>query len=238
MSSILHRLAARAMGSTNTLRSAGRLPYAAPRPLVNTVEIDRQDATLETASSTRRYMATEGAERTPMHKQRQSHTSPRMENDGQHLVNEIAPSPPGLLVAQSPTQEQPYADVIQTVAGETHVLPKGFETQIHVNHSATDPIVDEQRTPSLPDNTSPPSLLPLENVVQPPVANTGSMRRRDESRNSAWQSSVEETTEVHVSIGRIEVTAVHEAPPSKRQAPATPKTMTLDEYLARRRRET
>jgi len=129
MSSILHRLAARAMGSTNTLHSAGRLPYAAPRPLVNTVEIDRQAATLETASSTQRYMATEGAEQTPMHKQRQSHTSPRMENDGQHLVNEIAPSPPGLLVTQSPAERQPHTDVIQIVAGETHVLPKGFETR-------------------------------------------------------------------------------------------------------------
>jgi len=100
------------------------------------------------------------------------------------------------------------------------------------------PIVDDQLAPTLPDNTSPPLLLPLENVVQPPVLNTGSMRQHIEARNSAWQSSVEETTEVHVSIGRIEVTAVHEAAPSKRQTPAAPKTMTLDEYLARRRSET
>ena len=44
----------------------------------------------------------------------------------------------------------------------------------------------------------------------------------------------EETTEVHVNIGRIEVTAVQEAPPPRRPAPRTAKAMSLDEYLARR----
>jgi hypothetical protein len=51
------------------------------------------------------------------------------------------------------------------------------------------------------------------------------------------QAHIEETTEVHVSIGRIEVTAVHEAPPPKRQAPTSAKPMSLDEYLARRKKE-
>jgi hypothetical protein len=46
-----------------------------------------------------------------------------------------------------------------------------------------------------------------------------------------------EATEVHVHIGRIEVTATQEAEPARRKAPAGPKPMTLDEYLARRRSE-
>ena len=37
---------------------------------------------------------------------------------------------------------------------------------------------------------------------------------------AAWRTPVEETTEVHVSIGRIEVTAVHEAAPTPKRAPA------------------
>jgi hypothetical protein len=45
----------------------------------------------------------------------------------------------------------------------------------------------------------------------------------------------EETTEVHVSIGRIEVTAVHETPPPRLPPPRAAKPMSLDEYLARRR---
>lgn len=56
------------------------------------------------------------------------------------------------------------------------------------------------------------------------------------ARPSRPGAPVEETTEVRVSIGRIEITAVHEAPPS-RTAPKAGKgnpPMSLDEYLARR----
>jgi hypothetical protein len=52
--------------------------------------------------------------------------------------------------------------------------------------------------------------------------------------NVAAQAAADEPTEVHIHIGRIEVTAVHEAPaprtlPSRKQAP-----MSLDAYLAAR----
>jgi hypothetical protein len=47
-------------------------------------------------------------------------------------------------------------------------------------------------------------------------------------------AAVEEATEVHVNIGRIEVTAVHEAPPAKRAAPNRPAPMSLHDYLAKR----
>jgi hypothetical protein len=59
---------------------------------------------------------------------------------------------------------------------------------------------------------------------------SGAERRPGGSR----PATVEETTEVHVSIGRIEVTAVHEAPPPKRAAPRRPAPMSLDEYVATR----
>lgn len=45
---------------------------------------------------------------------------------------------------------------------------------------------------------------------------------------------VEEATEVHVSIGRIEVTAVHEPAPAKAAAPRRTAPMSLDDYLAKR----
>jgi hypothetical protein len=45
-----------------------------------------------------------------------------------------------------------------------------------------------------------------------------------------------QTVEVHVSIGRIELTAVPEAsPPARRAGPAKP-SLALHEYLARRQR--
>jgi hypothetical protein len=53
---------------------------------------------------------------------------------------------------------------------------------------------------------------------------------------SSWRAPVEETTEVHVSIGRIEVTAVHEAAPTPKRAPARgQRALSLEEYLARRK---
>lgn len=50
------------------------------------------------------------------------------------------------------------------------------------------------------------------------------------------RAGADETREVHVSIGTIEVTAVHEAPaPKPRRAPR-PQPMSLADYLARRER--
>jgi hypothetical protein len=43
-----------------------------------------------------------------------------------------------------------------------------------------------------------------------------------------------DSTEVHVSIGRIEVTAVTASPAPKRKTAASKKPMSLDEYLAKR----
>lgn len=48
--------------------------------------------------------------------------------------------------------------------------------------------------------------------------------------------SESEPTEIHVHIGRIEVTAVQEGPTKKPKASPGPKPMSLDEYLARRKR--
>jgi hypothetical protein len=44
----------------------------------------------------------------------------------------------------------------------------------------------------------------------------------------------QETTEVHVTIGRIELTAVHEPAPRQRRGTAAASSVTLNEYLAQR----
>lgn len=75
------------------------------------------------------------------------------------------------------------------------------------------------------------------------VSAAGSMTMRtnpagDRQRMTASDAMAgDQPAEVHVHIGRIEVTATQEAPPPKRRAAAAPKFMTLDEYLARRKRE-
>jgi hypothetical protein len=68
--------------------------------------------------------------------------------------------------------------------------------------------------------------------VRTPRAPTASASIDNQGRLSA--GSIEETTEVHISIGRIEVTAVHEPAPSKPAAARRNAPMSLDDYLAKR----
>ena len=89
---------------------------------------------------------------------------------------------------------------------------------------------------TFPDSNYPSPLLPLKNAARPAALNASAAAQRGEHGGSGRQGQVDEITEVHVSIGRIEVTAVHESPPPKRQAPTPAKPLSLDEYLARRGR--
>lgn len=77
----------------------------------------------------------------------------------------------------------------------------------------------------------PVPLLALSAPVSP--APTGTPFAVSPSRTASLPVA-SDSTEVHVTIGRIEITAVHEAPPAKRSSPAKAKPMSLDEYLARR----
>ncbi len=69
--------------------------------------------------------------------------------------------------------------------------------------------------------TYPPAIAP---VAQPRI-----VVDRTQSANTA------EPPEVHVHIGRIEVTAVEETAPPKKSRTAQPRTLPLGDYLARRR---
>jgi hypothetical protein len=52
----------------------------------------------------------------------------------------------------------------------------------------------------------------------------------------AHSAGSEEATEVHIHIGRIDVTTVHEAAPPRRAPAPTNSPMTLDAYFAKRGR--
>jgi hypothetical protein len=60
--------------------------------------------------------------------------------------------------------------------------------------------------------------------------------RRERTRQTFDRAALAEPTEVHVTIGRIEVTAMHAPAPPPRKAPDTRAPMSLDEYLARRQK--
>jgi hypothetical protein len=92
-------------------------------------------------------------------------------------------------------------------------------------------LVETTRAPALPPLVQPATRFVLQSALAsaPPAvpARTAGAHRLSAGGDAA---------EVHVSIGRIELTAVHEAaPPPRRAAPAR-KSVPLSEYLAQRQR--
>ena len=83
--------------------------------------------------------------------------------------------------------------------------------------------------PLMPRTARPAPLAP---VAQP------SARRflPSQGASSANAANGDDSTEVHIHIGRIDVTAVQEAPPPRRRAAAAPPPMSLEGYLAQRGR--
>ncbi len=241
MSGFLHRLAAQAMGSTNTLRSAVRTPYSAPLSPENRVVPDRQGPMLDITGNDRQHRGNSGAEWAPVSSQEQHHVNTYAEIGAQPRDNEVTPLSPEIFVApdtgfyakpdrpsglsSSAKEMLRQSSIEKTVAGEPPVLDDGIEMRIPGNNSTT-----------LTDSNYPSPLLPLKNAARPSALNVSAAAQRGEHGGSGRQGQVDEITEVHVNIGRIEVTAVHESPPPKRQAPTPAKPLSLDEYLARRGR--
>jgi len=255
MSGFLYRLAARALGRAQTVRSAAHLPYAPQSLPVNMPEPDGQNALLETIAYERGNVVRHATERDSVSGQLQHPASQHVESRAQPSAEfEDSPSPESL-VAQTDSEfsvkpdrasiqtqsvksrlRQSYASVEKKVAADPSVPAERIETDVPMSSYVTDAISEIEQDPVLPDIESPSPLLPVKGTVRPTAFKAGA--QRGEPGTSIWQGAVEETTEVHVSIGRIEVTAVHDTPPPKRQVPTTStRPMSLDEYLSRREKE-
>lgn len=254
MSGFLHRLAAQAIGRTSTLRSVARQPYAAaPEPEHDTVWATTNTEQHKPASSMTNLHAVPA--QTPRR------VDPDKKISTPHREQKMAGAPPEIVVAPTPSAfatqpDHPYAppppgpatlrpaSVENTTAQEPPLLVEETATHNTVNHSTTrfttasDFVADDKTYAALTDSAVPAPLLPLKKAAPPAASHADAPARRSEARGFMPQSSVEETTEVHVNIGRIEVTAIHEAPPTKRPAPTAARPMSLDEYLLRRRRAT
>jgi hypothetical protein len=81
--------------------------------------------------------------------------------------------------------------------------------------------------PSLLMPKATPGEVQVQPAVSPATAHQAAMGRAPASHQE---------TEVHIHIGRIDVTAVHEAAPPRRPLPKTTSPMSLDSYLAKRGR--
>jgi hypothetical protein len=103
------------------------------------------------------------------------------------------------------------------------------------NEAAAPPLPPIDRSPDAQPTAGepPPPLLPPQPGT-PALAAHPIAASLPTAPTVASRAAREETTEVHVTIGRIEVTAVHEAPPPRREPARRGKPKSLDEYLAGR----
>jgi len=145
----------------------------------------------------------------------------------------------------STTPMLPHAPLVPAAG---HGLVRGHATRLRTSSGAAaaamtadvPPVVDGAVALVLP----PMLVAPAGNALQGTGARPLSRRSDAAGRPSPTRQEHEwarapsvsgDTSEVHVHIGRIEVTAIQEPAPRPRAAREGPKPMSLDEYLTKRR---
>ena len=120
---------------------------------------------------------------------------------------------------------QPLHSATQTLAQPWPTAKQADETLAGV----------DEAQPDVPALRMPSPLLPCtKRQVNEPAPHFALRPSQVQPGARQPAGAVEETTEVHVTIGRIEVTAVQEAPTQKPAPRRRPAPMSLDEYIAGR----
>jgi hypothetical protein len=220
VSGLLRRLAARALGVAPTVRPVvGWAAEAGVRATADTPALV-PETSLEDGGLLPQAAPT--AERTP------TGTGPLAPEPPQEMVGPGAPLRFEQRVTRSLAAETPTAPREALRAPARPATPP--EAHVELGEPRRAPV---DRTAASHDAIrDAPPLLPLQRVARllPPQALAASTP----SPAAAARPPIEETTEVHVSIGRIEVTAVQEAPPPRREPARPRKPKSLEEYLATR----
>jgi hypothetical protein len=227
MTGLLHRLAQRATGNAWTVRSDVRLPFGADgldRPHDDTAPPLMEAAVPKTHASAR-----------PRPPEPASLVTAAPEQAMPPLVQSPA-------VAAQPGRAQPVeaeaAATRTSVATTTPAQPPGTAAV----PAAAMPTMASLHTPARPQSTPPPRreepapLLP----PQPSTAGHAAPLAQTVRGPAAFalrpapQAAASQETEVHIHIGRIDVTALQEAPRPKARPRERTQPVSLDAYLAAR----
>jgi hypothetical protein len=246
MTGFLQRLAERATGAAHPLRAVSTAPFAPlpdlPEEMLQPVDV-MNVANSDVASpmlAAAKHALTEqkpgqGANANPS--QRSEAMTSGVEHDD--YSGALARSPAALephveasairSASTPPTTLMPRnTSVASSPAGEVETKPPS-PSQALRDTAARQP---ELRTLAPETIAKVEPLLPLAQPAREPFRPTANASNGNSGRSLA--GLVEETTEVLVSIGRIEVTAVHEPAPPKPAASRRNAPMSLDDYLAKR----
>jgi hypothetical protein len=248
MSGFLRRLAARAMGIADPVRTAASLPFAgapslveeslpvaadaAPLAKASGADVERKPAVFPSVYPIAEPLAGHPSGHTAMREEPAIGKKAEQSTDRGQDTTVVAKTKG--ISSNAPTVEPLPLLPARREVGALRSFAPDRETDAKDSEGTGFETLTRSGPMSIP--TGPNELL------LPPLARRsitiGLFEReghRPERRPAGSRAAtVEETTEVQVNIGRIEVTAVHEAPvakpaPRRRNAP-----MSLDQYLARR----
>ncbi len=239
MSGVLHRLAAQAMGSGGTVRSAARLPFlAAPglverhspidplseAPAVSPLPDEQSDfvrnAGPPAGFPTREANVSAGSIVRP-------EAGLGVKPPAETAITESRPA-----IRAEPKAVDPAPPVRMQKDIGMDRAPE--DRKLTLSDASRERNASEAMPPPLPPGTRfPEPLLPLQNA--PLSAAAPRTAATAEASMAGRSARKDEGGDVHVTIGLIELTAVHEAPRVKPAAPRQAPQLTLDDYLARRR---
>ena len=244
MSGLLQRLAARATGSAWALRSDARLPFAGALPGAADMVDLAQSPHMPVAPSSLVDVRGMGV---PPHAEPPATEAAR----DPAPITAQAPHPPATpgqaaATAMPPWLHAPRATIGKAADPVEHPIP---------NHAPHATPTQEARLGTSPPRATrsaadadPPPLLPSRRAdgstaTQPATARAAAaiaMPRPPHALPALRQSATSaahpaEATEVHVHIGRIEVTAVAAPQPAQRPARERTQPMSLDAYLQQRK---
>jgi hypothetical protein len=227
---LLHRLAARASGTTVPVRSDARLPFGG-------TDLSRSAEVSDGPIAESLHVHEAAPLSPPMDRAREDPQARR--TDGSIPISagqSTLPAAPGLaqageletrlpmrLVCAAPAQ----TEAIAAFELESSPIPTPGRAETHHESSPS-------RAARLSDEPSllmPAAAAPAKSQRQP-----GASPARTNPSAAARDAASESATEVHIHIGRIDVTAVHEPAPPRRTPPKSPAPMSLDSYLAKRGR--
>lgn len=212
MSGLLRNLASHALGAAPAVHSIARLPFAAP-PRFGGGTTSGPGAASPVPTDHRTFV---GGEPNVSHFVQPSHPAPSLAASGTPALPEISE---GAALSGHPLE--PIA------SNDLRRMREDGRAERFDDRATFEPpdlhlaVLDRIR------ELAPLVAFHQRSAIAPPIAPSVSATSVNAKRDV--------THDVHVTIGRIEVTAMNDRPAVRQSAPRTHQHMSLDEYLARRR---
>lgn len=243
MTGLLQRLGARATGTAWPVRADARLPFGAERM-----------APLPAAADT---VAEEAAEAAEAAAQPRGAPQRQRAGTGPAAAPCAAEALPQALLPAARTLQQ--ADPAQAIPAsqpatrlqqhpDTPAAPQRISARAPDAPDASDAPDAQPQSDDEPARTATQAARAFAAATDAPTpllpTTAGTASPQPPARHAAWPTAIgtqhsptaaPQETEVHIHIGRIDVTALHEAPRAKAKPRERAQPMSLDAYLARRK---